>query len=104
MSRHDRESDAMAGINAGYAVFQLSRALTSSGLDTEKARERIERWQQVVEHMVQGTALALAGQDRLDDARAEVRAFHRKLCEIRVLDPACGTGKVVVRGRIELPT
>ncbi len=57
MSRHDRESDAMAGINAGYAVFQLSRALTSSGLDTEKARERIERWQQVVEHMVQGTAL-----------------------------------------------
>ncbi len=41
---------------------------------------------------VQGTALALAGQDRLDDARAEVRAFHRKLCEIRVLDPACGSG------------
>jgi hypothetical protein len=48
----------MAGINAGYAVFQLSRALTASGLDTEaKTRERIERWQQVVEHMVQGTAL-----------------------------------------------
>ena len=41
---------------------------------------------------VQGTALALAGQDRLDDARAEVRAFHRKLCDIRVLDPACGSG------------
>ena len=57
MSRHDRETDAMAGINAGYAVFQLSRALTASGLDTEKTRERIERWQQVVEHMVQGTAL-----------------------------------------------
>lgn len=48
----------MAGINAGDAVFQLSRALTASGLDTEaKTRERIERWQQVVEHMVQGTAL-----------------------------------------------
>lgn len=48
----------MAGINAGYAVFQLSRALTASGLDTEpKTRERIERWQKVVEHMVQGTAL-----------------------------------------------
>lgn len=58
MSRHDRESDAMAGINSGYAVFQVSRALTASGLDTEaKTRERIERWQQVVEHMVEGTAL-----------------------------------------------
>ncbi|MBP5942850.1 MULTISPECIES: hypothetical protein [unclassified Pseudomonas] len=48
----------MAGINAGYAVFQLSRALTASDLNTEaKTHERIERWQQVVEHMVQGTAL-----------------------------------------------
>ncbi|MGF6208686.1 hypothetical protein ABH906_004692 [Pseudomonas frederiksbergensis] len=57
MSRHDRESDEMAGINTGYAVFQLSRALTASGLDTEaKTLKRIERWQQVVEHMVRGTA------------------------------------------------
>lgn len=41
---------------------------------------------------VQGAALKLAELDRLEDARAEVRAFHRKLCEIRVLDPACGSG------------
>ncbi|MBC7282961.1 DNA methyltransferase [Hoeflea sp.] len=26
------------------------------------------------------------------DARREVHAFHRQLCEIRVLDPACGSG------------
>lgn len=41
---------------------------------------------------VQAAALTLAKQDKLDEARAEVRAFHRKLCEIRVLDPACGSG------------
>jgi hypothetical protein len=41
---------------------------------------------------VQGAALKLAELDRLEDARAEVRAFHRKLCDIRVLDPACGSG------------
>ena len=29
---------------------------------------------------------------RNDDAIAIVRAFHAKLCAIRVLDPACGTG------------
>ncbi|WP_445178333.1 hypothetical protein [Pseudomonas sp. McL0111] len=47
----------MVGINAGYAAFQLSRALTASGLETDaKTLERIERWQRVVEHMVQGTA------------------------------------------------
>lgn len=41
---------------------------------------------------VQGAAMALAAQDKLDDARATVRAFHARLCEIRVLDPACGSG------------
>ncbi|MGF6862557.1 hypothetical protein ABIE69_003146 [Rhodobacteraceae bacterium MBR-64] len=41
---------------------------------------------------VQAAALTLANQGKLDDARAEVRAFHRQLCEIRVLDPACGSG------------
>lgn len=41
---------------------------------------------------VQAAALTLAKQDKLDEARAEVRAFHRRLCEIRVLDPACGSG------------
>ncbi len=41
---------------------------------------------------VQAAALTLANQGKLDDARAEVRAFHRQLCEVRVLDPACGSG------------
>eukprot|EP00752_Nemacystus_decipiens_P000877 g877.t1 len=27
-----------------------------------------------------------------EDARAEVRAFHLRLCKTRILDPACGTG------------
>ncbi|MFN7882485.1 MAG: DNA methyltransferase, partial [bacterium] len=43
-------------------------------------------------HDVQATALALASQDRLEHARAEVRRFHARLCTIRVLDPACGSG------------
>lgn len=41
---------------------------------------------------VQAAALTLAAQGRDDDARAAVRAFHDQLCEIRVLDPACGSG------------
>ncbi len=41
---------------------------------------------------VQAAALTLAKQGKPDEARAAVRAFHRQLCEIRVLDPACGSG------------
>jgi hypothetical protein len=41
---------------------------------------------------VQAAALTLANQGKLEDARAEVRTFHRQLCDIRVLDPACGSG------------
>ena len=41
---------------------------------------------------VQAAALTLANQGKLADARAEVRAFHRQLCETLVLDPACGSG------------
>ncbi|MCA9666160.1 MAG: class I SAM-dependent DNA methyltransferase, partial [Myxococcales bacterium] len=40
----------------------------------------------------QGAALLLAGEGRMDEARAEVRRFHHKLCATRVLDPACGSG------------
>ena len=41
---------------------------------------------------IQAAAVTLAGQDKLDEARATVRDFHRRLCEVRVLDPACGSG------------
>jgi hypothetical protein len=41
---------------------------------------------------VQAAALTLAAQGKEDEARATVRAFHEQLCEIRVLDPACGSG------------
>jgi len=41
---------------------------------------------------VQAAALTLANQGKLEDARAEARAFHRQLCDIRVLDPASGSG------------
>jgi hypothetical protein len=30
--------------------------------------------------------------DKLAEARAEVRRFHHQLCTVRVLDPACGSG------------
>jgi len=39
---------------------------------------------------VQGAVVGLASDP--EAAREHVRAFHRKLCEIRVLDPACGSG------------
>ena len=34
-------------------------------------------------------------QDKLADARAEVRRVHHQLCTVRVLDPACGSGNVL---------
>ena len=30
--------------------------------------------------------------DKLAEARAEIRRFHHRLCAVRVLDPACGSG------------
>lgn len=41
---------------------------------------------------VQAAALLLAHQGKLTEARAQVHAFHLRLCETRVLDPACGSG------------
>jgi len=40
----------------------------------------------------QAAALVLAQEGKLDDARKEVRAFLHTLANIRVLDPACGSG------------
>ncbi|MFP4209261.1 MAG: type IIL restriction-modification enzyme MmeI, partial [Wenzhouxiangella sp.] len=40
---------------------------------------------------VQAAAAALENQGKPDKAVEEIRAFHRKLCEIRILDPACGS-------------
>ena len=40
---------------------------------------------------IQAAALLLANEGKLDAARAEVDAFHHRLCQIRVLDPACGS-------------
>jgi hypothetical protein len=41
---------------------------------------------------VQATAETKRALGDLKGAAAEVKAFHDKLCETRVLDPACGTG------------
>ncbi len=37
-------------------------------------------------------ALLLAAEGKSNAACAEVRGFHRRLCAVRVLDPACGSG------------
>jgi len=41
---------------------------------------------------VQAAALMLANEGREKEAIAEIRAFHHRLCELKVLDPACGSG------------
>jgi hypothetical protein len=41
---------------------------------------------------VHAAAVALATAGEIKKAAAEVKAFHRRLCHVRVLDPACGTG------------
>jgi hypothetical protein len=40
----------------------------------------------------QAAALTLAAEDKHDEAVAELRRFHHRLCTVRVLDPACGSG------------
>lgn len=41
---------------------------------------------------VQAAAAALENQGKEDQAMEEIRSFHHRLCEIRILDPACGSG------------
>lgn len=41
---------------------------------------------------VQTAALHLARQGKEDEAKSHVLDFHRTLCEVHVLDPACGSG------------
>jgi hypothetical protein len=41
---------------------------------------------------VQAAALTYEQQGKHREAVAEIRTFHRHLCEVRVLDPACGSG------------
>lgn len=41
---------------------------------------------------VETAALHLAEEGKDDKAREEVERFHRALCAVRVLDPACGSG------------
>ena len=40
----------------------------------------------------QAAALVLAGEGKLSEAQQQVREFLKHLCEVRVLDPACGSG------------
>jgi len=41
---------------------------------------------------VLAAAVTLAGQNKQDDAIAQLKAFHHRLCSLRILDPACGSG------------
>ncbi|THD10145.1 class I SAM-dependent DNA methyltransferase [Metallibacterium scheffleri] len=40
----------------------------------------------------QAAALTLIAEGNIDGALAEIKRFHHALCEVRVLDPACGSG------------
>ena len=40
----------------------------------------------------QAAALTLAAEGKQDEAVVELRRFHHRLCNVRVLDPACGSG------------
>ena len=41
---------------------------------------------------VQAAATVLEQQGKHDKAIAEIRAYHTRLCSLRILDPACGSG------------
>ncbi len=40
----------------------------------------------------QAAALTLAAEGKADEAAVELQRFHHRLCGVRVLDPACGSG------------
>ena len=64
------------------------RVITGTTLRWEgSATDAREDWRNV-----QATAETKRASGDLKAAAAEVQAFHDKLCETRVLDPACGTG------------
>lgn len=46
-----------------------------------------EKWE-----AAKAAALQHAAGDDLEQAREQIRAFHKWLCELRILDPACGSG------------
>ncbi|WP_211252177.1 class I SAM-dependent DNA methyltransferase [Marinobacterium jannaschii] len=46
-----------------------------------------EEWENV-----QAAAVSLESKGKHSNAVAEIRAFHLRLCNVRVLDPACGSG------------
>jgi hypothetical protein len=46
-----------------------------------------EEWSAVL-----AAAITLAQAGKLKEAAEEVKLFHRRLCKVRVLDPACGSG------------
>ena len=41
---------------------------------------------------VRTAALVYAQKDEIAKARAEITRFHNQLCEVKILDPACGSG------------
>ena len=41
---------------------------------------------------VRAAAVALGNRDEIKKAREEINRFHDRLCEVKVLDPACGSG------------
>jgi hypothetical protein len=41
---------------------------------------------------VRAAAVALGKRGEIKKAREEINRFHKRLCEVRVLDPACGSG------------
>jgi hypothetical protein len=46
-----------------------------------------QEWESVL-----AASVTLANAGRLREAAEEAKAFHRRLCRVRVLDPACGSG------------
>jgi hypothetical protein len=67
-------------------------ARAASGMHAQEAAELGERLLAMGLKPRQFDALKRQQSAALDAAAAELRAFHHRLCSVRVLDPACGSG------------
>ena len=74
--------------SATHSARTTRRAPTSNGWSCPPSSSRCAR----TGRTRRPPPCVLAAEGKLNEARAEIHAFHHQLCETRVLDPACGSG------------
>jgi hypothetical protein len=97
----DTELSLLSRYHHGIAAIDIIQELLSRGIGSNDYQGEL-RVRLVVPTVVEPlreewdaarvTAITLAEEGNAKGAAAELTAFHDRLCDVRVLDPACGSG------------